>query len=380
MKKIKSYLKILDIIRDYSGKKPPQKAIADKLGVSTRTVRTRMNVLKKNDVINYLGNGTWEVNEANVRPFIENVHSQKKVNVHEHDNSKYKQDMIRGHGFQFTLKLPKEIPQYTRRKLLDILKIEWKETGSPTWGEKKGEKFEHKGWTVWFTHKSIIAWFSKDRSAYAYSSIDAFMEAMYLFKRDIVWDTERWFGKTWKKKSPFKQAYEIKICKEHYALIKNTDAKNLRDDNKKIYVVDHDGKVWLITDFSHSTDETELVKAGEAQSDERKMSRHYQSVKDTGMSYYDVLDGFKKTQNIIDRFAEQQEEYAKNIQAHIGVMQSLEEGVRRLTDTVKDPVVALIQKINSVNDIIAKKAEIEALPQEKKHQLMEKVHEKLGGI
>ena len=51
----------------------------------------------------------------------------------------------------------------------------------------------------------------------------------------------------------------ITIISQEYASINDALAKVYRKENNQLYVTDELGKVWMITDFSFSTDETEFI-------------------------------------------------------------------------------------------------------------------------
>lgn len=59
----------------------------------------------------------------------------------------------------------------------------------------------------------------------------------------------------------------ITIISQEYARIQDALAKLYRKENNRIYLTGDDGKIWLITDFSFSTDETEFIHPERATDD-----------------------------------------------------------------------------------------------------------------
>lgn len=59
----------------------------------------------------------------------------------------------------------------------------------------------------------------------------------------------------------------IKIISNEYAEIQNTLAKMYRNEGNRMYLTGEDGKIWLITDFSFSTDELEFIHSNKATDD-----------------------------------------------------------------------------------------------------------------
>lgn len=59
----------------------------------------------------------------------------------------------------------------------------------------------------------------------------------------------------------------IKIISQEYAFIQDAMAKLYRSEGNRIYLTGDDGKIWLITDFSFSEDELELIHPDKATDD-----------------------------------------------------------------------------------------------------------------
>ncbi len=59
----------------------------------------------------------------------------------------------------------------------------------------------------------------------------------------------------------------ITIISQEYARIQDALAKLYRKENNRVYLTGEDGKIWLITDFSFSTDELEFIHPEKATDD-----------------------------------------------------------------------------------------------------------------
>lgn len=315
-----TYLSVIDGIRNSL----TMQEVASRLGCTPQNISRYTRELKKFNVIRYKGNGVWDVREEKVQPFMKSVADRRATWVRQDaaSSTEYPANTSRGHAWQFTIKIPKKLSKTQRRKCLDHFGIGWSETGAPTW---KGEKFKVKGWTVWFTPKSVVCWYPKEKSIFSNDAREAFVEAAYRARTEVWQKAERVLGLSLRDSKS--DEYEFKTDKEHYALIKNQDAQFITDDGIKLYIHDVDGKLRIMVDESHGVAEFEAVKQGKAQTDAEKLKANYASVVDTGMTYHDVLKGFQETRELINGIAENQEYYAENMVSHVAAIQELAAGV-----------------------------------------------------
>jgi len=109
------------------------------------------------------------------------------------------------------------------------------------------------------TTKSIII---KMPTLYAKDWEDAIIQAMQILE-DSIYKIEGLF------KINLIKNYKanIKIISQEYARIQDALAKLYRSEGNRIYLTGDDGKIWLITDFSFSTDETEFIHTEKATDD-----------------------------------------------------------------------------------------------------------------
>jgi DNA-binding PadR family transcriptional regulator len=101
------------------------------------------------------------------------------------------------------------------------------------------------------TTKSMIL---KLPTIYATDWEEAIIQAMQIFE-DTIHKLEHHF----KVKLVKDYKANIKIISQEYARIQDALAKLYRAEGNRIYLSGEDGKIWLITDFSFSNDELELI-------------------------------------------------------------------------------------------------------------------------
>ena len=109
------------------------------------------------------------------------------------------------------------------------------------------------------TTKSIIV---KVPTIYATDWEHAIIQAM-----GILEDNLYKFEKAFKIRLVKDYKANITIISQEYARIQDALAKLYRAENNRIYLTGEDGKIWLITDFSFSTDELEFIHPEKATDD-----------------------------------------------------------------------------------------------------------------
>lgn len=109
------------------------------------------------------------------------------------------------------------------------------------------------------TTKSIII---KMPTLYAKNWENAIIQAMGILE-DAIYKIEHQF------KIRLVKDYKanIKVISQEYASIQDAVAKLYRTEGNRIYLTGEDGKIWLITDFSFSTDELEYIHTEKATDD-----------------------------------------------------------------------------------------------------------------
>lgn len=361
MKPLSFYLKIIDDLK--AGKLPSE--IADDLKVKRQALTPYIKELKKAHVVEKIGYGVWEINQEQLKKFAQKFSDKVMAEQQRHNEKDYAPNTVRGHGWQFTLKLPRRIEMHNRRKCLEANGIEWKPTGTPTW---QGESFMLNDWKVWFTPSSIVCWYPKEKSIYSDDAYETFLEAVYRWKQEVILKLERLFNTSFKKD----KGYDFETSAEHYALIKNAHAELLRHKKEKLYVYDEDGKLWLICDFSHQLDEKEAVLPGRGTDDITKVRAWENGVRKTGITPEFILQGFSQLQqgqaDILKNQAALQETtmalqqdrmamrsdlatmgkdmayYAENLKSHVAAIQTMDASMRVMSKSVG----ALTRAVNRI--------------------------------
>ncbi len=109
------------------------------------------------------------------------------------------------------------------------------------------------------TTKSVII---KVPTIYSKDWEDAIIQAMQILENSIFK-----IEKAFKIRLIKDYKANIKIISQEYARIQDALAKLYRSEGNRIYLTGDDGKIWLITDFSFSTDETEFIHTEKATDD-----------------------------------------------------------------------------------------------------------------
>jgi hypothetical protein len=226
---------------------------------------------------------------------------------------------VRGHGFRFLVRIPKEKFWKNRRELMLQKKIKFRVI-------PHGETILIRGHKVKLYNKSLDVYFARGWSSYADSAESSWKNALVELKAILV-DFENLFD--------FKLGkVEWRVCKQHYSLVKNALARDYLFKKEKLHVWAKDGKLWMLIDNSFNLEECETVHTKSARDDNRKVQDFFNGVKDTGITPQFILQGFDnliKDRQYVDV---QLKQYAENIKTHIEAIQKLGDGVERLTKEI----------------------------------------------
>lgn len=309
------YLTIYNYIKDHN--KLPDNEFLD---LPEKNFSQRLNYyissLKKAGFIKKIGYGVWQTEKEFSEEKLKEVKTTKKITT-QHTKP---QPTIRGHAFQFNIKLPKIHNWKKRRDFLDKNNIAYenlKIIGN-------GEKIHFKGKKVWLTDKSIIIFektsFLSDSAAGSKSY--AIYDMLSLLK-----SLESLFNVSFM----INKGYRFKVSKQHYARLSCSLANQYRKDGKKLYVKQEDGTTWLWTDYSLNIDETET---GNTERSDKDMDNHI----------HPFLNSLRKAEgytpefvtNTLGQLIKYQEYYAKNLNSHVKAVQRLGIGVEGLRNDLKN--------------------------------------------
>ena len=223
------------------------------LNLSKQARQYYVNKLVSRGVIYKKGYGVWGYNEEKYVELQKERSKKKMVAVTLRSTSKevlLKSKKIRGHGFQWTIKIPRIHNWKNRRDYLNSKKIDWKPIGS-NW---EGERIVFRNHKVWLTNSSIVIYAPESLSYFASSAKESKERAVYdmimLMKGlcSLLGVDFRIKGKFW-----------WKCSRSQYASIENELARQVNNQGQRLRIADRSG-VWLITDLSFS-DELETTHA-----------------------------------------------------------------------------------------------------------------------
>ena len=293
----KLYLSILSRIK--KGKSPAQ--ISKDLGITKQRLNHYIATLKREGCIEKIGYGVWK--------FIKNfdkTSKRKTIVIGNNSGGGLKPGLVRGHGFLFKLELPNNFKNWDKREeILKKLKVKY----DPYYvgGVVRGQRITTQKTKVALTNKSIIINFPE--SYIAETSKLAKKDAIAKFLR-VVKGVERLlradfslFGK-----------YKFRVARQHYALIKNSLARQYLEDGKKLAVYSGRG-LWLLIDNSFNLEELETVHPKTADKDNAKVQDFFNGL--------DMVEGFTP-QFILKALAENNSQllaYAEQNREHLALIQ-----------------------------------------------------------
>ena len=228
------------------------KGICQKYNLKYSAISYYLKDLKQNGYIKKVAYGTW-------------ITTSKELQIVPRgggENLNFFQDKIRGHAYQFTLKIPTIKKWKYRTKFLKKAKIEYELVGFGKSIPSIQLTYYKTKYKVWLCKQSIVLYFPKSASFFKRSAEAAKREAVYRFLQ-VIRKLETTLNTSFK----IKKKYQFKIFNQHYALINNEIAKHYHRENKKLQVRGKDGKVWLLVDNSFNLHELEGVHSTRSQTD-----------------------------------------------------------------------------------------------------------------
>jgi len=291
------YLSILSRIK--KGDNPAK--IARDLDLKKQKINYYIATLKREGCIEKIGYGVWE--------FVKDFHktsTKKTIVIGKNGGGSLKPGSVRGHGFLFKLELPNNFKNWDKREeILKKLKVKY----DPYYvgGVVRGQRITTQKTKVALTNKSIIINFPE--SYIAETSKLAKKDAIEKFLR-VVKSVERLlradfslFGK-----------YKFRVARQHYALIKNSLARQYLEDGKKLAVYSGRG-LWLLIDNSYNLEELETVHPKTADKDNGKVQDFFNGL--------DMVEGFTP-QFVLKALAENNTQllaYADQNREHLALIQ-----------------------------------------------------------
>ncbi len=153
------------------------------------------------------------------------------------------------------------------------------------------------------TTKSIII---KIPTLYAKDWEDTIIQAMQILE-DSIYKIEKLLKIRLIKN--FKS--NIKIISQEYARIQDALAKIYRTEGNRIYLTGDDGKIWMITDFSFSTDETEFIHTEKATDDVDAIAPFLNDLRKNPTTMTEMKDNVNELQGVIKSHAQNEVKHQK---------------------------------------------------------------------
>ncbi len=306
--------------------------ISSVLNISLQNLNYYTKPLKIEGIIKKIGKGVWEVNEEKLKDYsignIGKIVKKSSAVANSHLQSKvFTTDTVRGHAFQFTLKIPKLSNWKRRREYLDKKDIKYKPIGS-NW---QGERILVNNYKVWLTPISIVVYFPDFKSFMGKTAKDTKNYAIYEFKR-IISQTEALLKVSFR----INNNYRFKVSRQHYALIKNSLARQYDKEGKRLFCYTAEG-LWFIIDNSFNLHEAETVHKDTALTDNEKVQNWFNGLKETPITPEQIL---QMQYNLTKKM----DYYAENNVAHTKGVIDLSNAARALTKVVKKMDNRLSQK------------------------------------
>lgn len=103
----------------------------------------------------------------------------------------------------------------------------------------------------------------------------------------------------------------ITIISQEYARIQDALAKLYRQEKNRLYLTGEDGKIWLITDFSFSTDETEFIHPNKATDDVDAIAPFLNDLRRNPITFSEIKQNIGELHGIVNSFARNQVKHQK---------------------------------------------------------------------
>lgn len=260
--------------------------IAKHRGVSRTAIYKVLKTLNSKSLISKKGYGVYELTQQG----IEGLHSFVGL--------RYK---LRQHNLHFKIKILKS------RKNWNLKRNELRQFPyfNRTLKLKNNEQdlFNYGKLHVKTTSKSVII---KIPTIYAADWEHAIVQAIQILEDAIIKIEEAF-------KISLIKDYKsnITIISQEYAKIQDALAKLYRKEGNRLYLTGEDGKIWMITDFSFSTDETEFIHPDKATDDVDAIAPFLNDLRKNPTTLTDIRSHIGELQNVVNSWAINQTKHQK---------------------------------------------------------------------
>lgn len=150
----------------------------------------------------------------------------------------------------------------------------------------------------------------------------------------------------------------ITVISQEYASLNDALAKVYRKEGNQLLVTDEEGKIWMITDFSFSNDETEFISSERSVDDTTAIMPNLNLLRNNPNLLKNHEEKIGTCIDMITQVTENQLMFNKNFESHVKAVQDLGSSAEAnahtvvlLAETIKDlrdEVVNLRQEISSL--------------------------------
>jgi len=300
-----------------AGLKPAE--IADKYGVPKTTLQYKLDALKKKKLIKKVAYGTWEVL---------NKKYQFDLGVVPPKVPKNKQ--IRGHAFIWKVRFSHESIDWFRR--LDQYKINYQRINGG-----KVARIIYKNRKVWLTKKGMVV----------YEPLDFLGSSSFETKSTAVWELDQLIKDLGRQLQINLTPYKFTTSREHYALVRNSLAKQYNDKKEKLSVYAEDRGVWLWVDFSKGIHELENNDPEVNRKVQNWYNDHLKNGFEVNSSF--VLNGFNVLTQNVQANAQNLNNYATHLKSHVKSIQDLGKGTTILTKQIQE-LTKIVKELQGGNN------------------------------
>lgn len=274
-----------------------------KYSISKQLLSYYTSKLKSNNTIKKIGYGTWEV--------LKEVKTSSKA-------SSKKELEIRGHGFNWKIKIPKEMKGYNSLEKLDSKGIKYKLVGIL----KNIPSINLNNHKTWLCNDCIIIYDSS--SYFDFRPVGTRKKAIYEILETLkILELELKINI---------KPYNISSKREHYAKIRDNLAIQINQEGLKLRIIDKD-ECWMEIDDSNNLDETEFykTKSFSGLTNSTGYQNYYNEHKDLN---WEVSPKF--ILKSINAVTQNQTMFAENIKTHMEVLNNINKAIYELRSEIKN--------------------------------------------
>lgn len=311
MKEAKKFLlvKVLTLIKE--GLNPSK--ISKVYKISKQSLNYYVGKLKQLGCIRKEGYGAWV--------FIKNLKEVKKVPIGTKQGQIFtsqKKKEIRGHAFIW--------------KIAFFEDFDWKEVVNHYGGSTiKFKKISHgkvlrtifQGRKIWLTANGMII----------YEPLDFIGRSSFEVKGSAVFFMDLLIKDFLLRLGQKVRPYRFTTSREHFAMMKNSLAKQYNDKGEKMQIRDEKGTVWLWIDHSQGEQELETNNAVLSQGVQRLWNCHKKHKFKVDADF--VLGSFHQAAEQIRSNAGQLEYFAENQVTHVKLMKNIDKNLAKQTEFFK---------------------------------------------